>query len=78
MHISYCQCCKLNHEQGRGHIYSKKHIKKLNEWSERQRKRVSDCLLLAQNGYANPNLTKHSFWCAFCGMEILDEAPMIV
>lgn len=78
MHIEYCQCCKLNHENGKGHIYSKTHIKKLSEWSERQRKRVGDCIKLAQDGYANPSFSEHSFWCAFCGEEIKDTSPMIV
>ena len=78
MRIQYCQCCKINHEQGKGHIYSRKHVKKLQEWSERQKKRVDDCILIAQQGYANTYVSNHSFWCAFCSIEILDEAPMIV
>ena len=78
MLLSYCQCCKLNHEQGKGHIYSVRHIKKLEEWSERQKKRVSDCIVLAQNIYVNTIATEHSFWCAFCGKEIKDQAPMLV
>ena len=78
MPLSYCQCCKLNHEQGKGHIYSVRHIKKLEEWSERQKKRVSDCIVLAQNIYVNTIATDHSFWCAFCGKEIKDQAPMLV
>ena len=68
----------LNHEQGKGHIYSVRHIKKLEEWSERQKKRVSDCIVLAQNIYVNTIATDHSFWCAFCGKEIKDQAPMLV
>lgn len=78
MPFNYCQCCKINHEQGKGHIYSRHHIKKLQEWSERQKKRIDDCLLLAQNGFTNAAASKHTFWCAFCGEEIEDEAPMIV
>ena len=78
MPIHYCQCCKINHEQGRRHIFSRQHVKKLQEWSERQQKRVNDCLLLAKNGYANPTITSHSFWCAFCACEVLDEAPMFL
>lgn len=78
MRIQYCQCCKINHEQGKGHIYSQRHVKKLQEWAERQKKRVDDCILLAQHGYANASVSTHSFWCAFCGEEILDDAPMIM
>lgn len=78
MRIEYCQCCKQNHEQGRAHMYSKRHMKKLGEWSQRQKQRVADCLLLAKNGYANPNIEEHSFWCAFCGEEIKDQPPLIV
>ena len=78
MPFDYCQCCKFNFENGRGHIYSKKHIKRLAEWSERQKKRVSDCLLLAQEGYGNKTIENHSFWCAFCGEEIIDHAPLVV
>lgn len=59
-------------------MYSKRHMKKLGEWSQRQKQRVADCLLLAKNGYANPNIEEHSFWCAFCGEEIKDQPPLIV
>ena len=54
------------------------YIKKLEEWSERQKKRVSDCIVLAQNIYVNTIATERSFWCAFCGKEIKDQAPMLV
>lgn len=78
MPFSYCRCCKINHEQGKGHIYSPRHIRKLQEWAERQRKRVNNCILLAEPGRGIQSVQTHSFWCAFCGEEILDTAPFLV
>ena len=78
MPLNYCPCCKINHENGKGHIYSVKHKKMLQEWAERQKKRIDDCILLAEQGRGFQSVDKHSFWCAFCGEEIIDTAPLIV
>ncbi|KAK8803523.1 hypothetical protein WA158_001217 [Blastocystis sp. Blastoise] len=76
--FDYCQCCKLSHNLGRKHLYTKRHCQNLTNWYNRQLERMKEVLDIAENLYALVSTVERTYWCAFCHKEIKDSGRFLV
>ncbi|XP_072991112.1 TITAN-like protein [Typha latifolia] len=70
--FSFCEVCKINHDQGRRHKYSSSHLRALSSLLSRFHKKLSDLRFFL----LNPSLLRpeHShrnrLWCPFCALDL--------
>ncbi|KAF9602248.1 hypothetical protein IFM89_025958 [Coptis chinensis] len=60
----FCKVCKLNHNQGRGHIYFPAHKKSLSLFLSNFLVKISNLKAFLEN----------RFWCVFCDEDVLDTS----
>eukprot|EP00741_Cyanophora_paradoxa_P007098 tig00001086_g6869.t1 len=69
-----CTVCRRNHEEGKRHVYSKKHQQKLAKVLQNDLRRIDDIRFFLSTPAAKDASAKEAspFWCRFCEVEVKD------
>lgn len=74
--FDFCKVCKLNHNQGRRHIYFPNHKRALSSFLSRFKSKLNDDIyfFLKNPLPLRPELaSRNRFWCVFCDCDILER-----
>ncbi|XP_052175244.1 TITAN-like protein isoform X2 [Diospyros lotus] len=70
--FAFCEVCRLNHNQGRGHKYFPNHVKSLSPFLSRFQSKLSDVRFFLKN--PSPLRAEHAsrnrLWCVFCDFDV--------
>lgn len=72
--FEFCQVCKLNHNQGRRHIYFPSHKNSLSSLLMRFQSKLSDVKFFVKTPIAlrPEHADRNRLWCIFCDCDILE------
>ncbi|KAJ7528540.1 hypothetical protein O6H91_15G007400 [Diphasiastrum complanatum] len=76
--FSFCQVCRRNHNQGRGHRYSAKHKECLAQFLSRALNKIQDVRFFLENvqRLRDEDRYRNKFWCYFCEEEVGEQGSL--